>query len=75
MKALVIGLGTLATLGGMVCLGLAIITPTLYTTGNILQENAVMSLGTYRAVLAIALFSFAAVCILSQRPLNEPEQE
>lgn len=75
MKFLIIGLGTLATLGGMVSLGLAIITPTLYTTQNVLQESTVMSIGTYRAVLAIALFAFAAVCILSQRPLNEPEAE
>ena len=75
MKFIIIGLGTLATLGGMFCLGYAILTPTLYTTENVLQQSTVMAIGTYRAVLAIALFAFAAVCILSQRPLNDPEQD
>jgi predicted transporter len=69
MRALVLTTGVLALLAGLWFLLSAVVTPYLYKTTDLsaIQATQIYSMGTYNAVLAIACFALAGLCLASSR--------
>lgn len=73
MKGIVFVIGVGAALGGMAFLYQAFSVPGSYAlaTASAIQATQVYAEGTYKGVMALACFAFAALCTAGGMGLNE----